>query len=59
MQQANETLKDVETKLADTGLYEAEKKDELTDLIHQQAEIKSELAVLEENWLMLSEELEG
>ena len=59
MQKAETRLAEVEGQLANNDLYEADKKDELTDLIHQQAEIKGELAALEENWLMLSEELEG
>jgi ATP-binding cassette, subfamily F, member 3 len=58
IEQAGSALKEVEELLADTGLYESERKHELTDLIHRQAEIKGELDTLEENWLELTEQLE-
>lgn len=59
MEKANAELKEIETMLADTDLYAEDKKDELTDLIHSQAECKRELESLEEGWLELNEELEA
>lgn len=55
---ANKSLEKVEAKLADNSLYEDQNKDQLTDLIHQQAEIKQEQQALEESWLELNEQLE-
>ena len=59
MQQANTQLTALESQLADSALYEEERKSELRELIHEQAEIKRELDSLEENWLGLTEELEA
>ena len=59
IEEANIRLKELEASLADSSLYEAEKKMELTELIHQQAELKKEVQALEENWLALNEELES
>ena len=56
---ANTELKQVESQLADTDLYTDERKEELTELIHRQAELKKALEALEENWLELNEELEA
>jgi ATP-binding cassette subfamily F protein 3 len=58
IESANGKLKAVESLLADTTLYEEAQRDQLSDLIHQQAELKGELESLEENWLQLHEQLE-
>jgi len=58
LEMANQELEKVETLLADNSLYDAENKDKLTDLIHQQAEYKQEIEALEESWLELTEQLE-
>lgn len=55
----NISLKKLEIRLADSALYQPEQKPELTELIHQQAELKREFEALEESWLMLNEELEA
>jgi len=54
-----ERLQAVEQVLADSRIYEAENKVELTDILRKQASIKSELDVVEEDWLLKNEELEG
>jgi ATP-binding cassette subfamily F protein 3 len=49
----------IEQKLADESLYiDQERKDELTGLIRQQADIRNRLAQLESDWLEASERLE-
>ncbi len=58
MATANEKLKKIEDKLADNGLYEAARKDELQKLLLEQGEQKSAVNALEEEWFMLSGELE-
>lgn len=59
IEKAGADLKQVEELLADAGLYADDRKDELTDLIHRQAEIKGELEAAEESWLELTETLEA
>ena len=59
IEQANAQLKEIEALLASTDLYAEDKKDELTDLIHRQADCKRELEVLEQSWLELNEELDS
>lgn len=49
----------IEEKMADTGLYEAARKDELHKLLHQQAQLKAEQEEVEMRWMELSEALEG
>jgi len=58
MRKANEQLNKVEESLADNRLYDADKKDQLTELIHQQKEQQQTLDALEESWLELNERLE-
>lgn len=56
---ATADLKKIETLLSDSTIYEEDNKPKLTELIHQQADLKKELEAFEENWLLLSEELES
>ncbi len=49
----------VEQRLADPGIYEAAGKDELRQLLLDQARIDQALAIAEERWLELGEELEA
>lgn len=51
-------IDDIEVKLADTGLYDAERKDELQPLLQQQVTLKKNLEQAEETWMELSEEYE-
>jgi ATP-binding cassette, subfamily F, member 3 len=53
-----EKLSGVEQKLGDSGLYEAARKDELRELLAEQARLKSAEAELEEAWLLALETLE-
>ncbi|MNJ70241.1 putative ABC transporter ATP-binding protein [compost metagenome] len=48
----------VEARLGDSALYEAARKDELRDLLAEQARLKTREAELEEAWLLALESLE-
>ncbi len=49
----------VELRLADEGLYtDHQRKDELKDLVRQQADARAEIQTLEWHWLEASEALE-
>lgn len=49
----------IENKLADEKIYqEADRKDELTDLVKNQAALKTTIAALEWDWLEASEAIE-
>ena len=45
-------------RLADTAIYEAARKRELTALLHERARLQQELSDLESNWLARQQELE-
>ena len=53
-----EKLAGVEERLGDSGLYEAARKDELRDLLAEQARLKTSEGELEERWLLALETLE-
>ncbi len=55
----HEKLAAVETRLGDAGVYEASRKDELRDLLAEQAKLKTREAELEEKWLEALELLEN
>ncbi|RUO23413.1 ABC transporter ATP-binding protein [Aliidiomarina iranensis] len=57
MERAENTLQALEEKLADTELYQAQRKDELTEVLQQQAQIKVELERIESEWFAISEQL--
>jgi ATP-binding cassette subfamily F protein 3 len=44
--------------LADAGIYEDSKKEQLKTLLEQQVTLTQSLAIVEEEWMLLSEELE-
>jgi ATP-binding cassette subfamily F protein 3 len=48
----------IEASLADTGLYEASRKDELTRLLREQAAVTGEIDTIESDWLEAQEALE-
>ncbi|UVM72384.1 ATP-binding cassette domain-containing protein [Pseudomonas alvandae] len=55
----HEKLQKIETSLGDSGLYEAARKDELRDLLAEQARLKVREAELEEAWMQALELLEN
>ncbi|AOE62857.1 ATP-binding cassette domain-containing protein [Pseudomonas corrugata] len=54
----HEKLHGIETSLGDSGLYEAARRDELRDLLAEQARLKVREAELEEAWMQALELLE-
>ncbi|WP_263143925.1 ATP-binding cassette domain-containing protein [Pseudomonas sp. RIT-PI-AD] len=54
----HDKLAELETRLGDSALYEAARKDEVRDLLAEQARLKSREAELEEGWLLALERLE-
>lgn len=52
-------LSEIEIKLSTSNIYEAEQKDELKILLQEQASLSVEVAAFEEQWMLLSEELEA
>jgi ATP-binding cassette subfamily F protein 3 len=59
MEKLQSTLEECENQLADTSLYEAERKADLQKLLQQQGDAKSELEEVEMEWMELSEEMEA
>jgi len=55
----HEKLQKIETSLGDSGLYEAARKDELRELLAEQARLKVREAELEEAWMQALELLEN
>ncbi len=49
----------LDNQLADTTLYEAERRDELQQLLKQQGDLRQKLDTAEEEWMSLSEEYEN
>ena len=45
--------------MSDTGLYDANRKDELNALIRKQGDLKTALEDIEMDWMTLTEQLEG
>ncbi|OBW91815.1 ABC transporter ATP-binding protein [Gallibacterium genomosp. 3] len=58
LEQLSTELATIEEHLADNDLYLSENKDQLTQLLTQQASLKKELEVVESSWLEKQEELE-
>ncbi len=59
MDKANATLASLEARLADTDLYNEDKKNDLQDTLREEAGIRQTLAELEAQWLETSEALEA
>ncbi|UUQ62560.1 ATP-binding cassette domain-containing protein [Pseudomonas fuscovaginae UPB0736] len=55
----HERLAKIETSLGDSAIYEAARKDELRDLLAEQAKLKGRESELEEAWMAALELLEG
>jgi ATP-binding cassette subfamily F protein 3 len=49
---------EIEEQLADTSLYDADRKDDLQGLLKRQGELRQRLDTAEEEWMLLSEEYE-
>lgn len=58
IQQWQLTLSEIEKQLSDSDIYLSERKSELTDLLKQQAKLKTDIEDNEMEWLTLSEEIE-
>lgn len=59
MEKQQQQLDEIEQRLADTGLYDDSRKDELKTLLAQQAELKSSLEEVEMEWMELTEAMEA
>ena len=57
--QLHAQLASVEAQLGDAAIYEAARKDDLRDLLAEQARLKSSEAALEESWMSALEQLEA
>ncbi len=58
MEKLNQSLEALESQLADTDLYTDQRKDELKELLSQQADVKSDLESVELEWFETQEQLE-
>lgn len=58
MESLQSKLSTIEEAMADSGLYDATRKDELNELIRKQGELKSSLEDAEMEWMELTEQLE-
>ena len=59
MAKLNAKKADVDARLLEPGIYEAGKKEELKNLVADQAFLTRDLGNLEEEWLGLQEQLES
>jgi ATP-binding cassette subfamily F protein 3 len=59
MEKFQTQLSAVEEKLSDTGLYDAERKAELNQLLQEQGKLKSALEEAEMEWMELTEAMEA
>jgi ATP-binding cassette subfamily F protein 3 len=59
MAKLNAKKADVDARLLESGIYEADKKEELKNLVADQAFLTRDLGNLENEWLELQEQLEG
>lgn len=59
MEKVHAKLSDIESKLGDETIYHESKKKELTELLHQQGLLKSELETIELLWMERTEEIES
>lgn len=59
LEKLQKRLADIEAQLSDSAIYEDANKAKLQTLLTEQAELQPQLAECEENWLMVSEEIEA
>ena len=58
MTKLESSLSTLQTQMGDTDLYSENRKQELSDLLQQEGELKTRAEALEETWLELQEEIE-
>ncbi|MDJ0878069.1 MAG: ATP-binding cassette domain-containing protein [Halieaceae bacterium] len=58
MERTESELASLNERLADTGLYDSERKTELDELLREQGRLRQEADTLEHDWLALQQELE-
>ena len=59
MEKLQRRLSEIETHLSDTGIYDDVNKKQLQELLAEQARLQPQLMECEENWLLISEEIEA
>ena len=59
LEQLNKQHAQIQQQLADNSIYDAANKDRLTQLLAEQGKLTPQIQQLEEEWLLLSEELES
>ncbi len=59
MDKLGERQQAIETRMADSDLYDDDQKDELQDLLYEQAEIRKRLEEIEAEWFELGEQVEA
>lgn len=59
MEKLQQRLSDIEHLLADSEMYDEANKNRLQELLTEQGRLQPQLAECEENWLLVSEELEA
>jgi ATP-binding cassette subfamily F protein 3 len=59
LEKLQKRLSEIETQLADSGIYDDKNKAKLQALIAEQGQLQTQVDEAEENWLMVSEELEA
>jgi ATP-binding cassette subfamily F protein 3 len=59
MEKLQKRLGEIETQLADSAIYDEKNKNLLQPLLQEQVKLQGQLEEAEENWLMVSEELEA
>ena len=59
MEKLQRRLSEIETHLSDTGIYDDINKKQLQELLAEQARLQPQLMECEENWLLISEEIEA
>lgn len=59
MEKYQTKLADIETQLGDSSIYDDKNKANLQQLLLDQAKVQQQLGETEENWLMISEEIEA
>ena len=59
MDKYSQQLVAIENQLSDSELYNAENKEKLTALLNEQVTVKKSLEIVEADWMIAQETLEG